>query len=50
MKVCAQRDQMKKSEVQVTLEDFLAQNKIIVLSLAFIQTVGKLNPKLSHNH
>lgn len=40
---------MKQSEVQVTL-DFPAQNKIIVLSLVFIEKVGKLNPKLSHKH
>lgn len=41
---------MKQTEVQVTLEDFPVLNKIIVISLAFIQTAGKLNPKPSHKH
>lgn len=48
MKICAQRDQMKQSEVQVTLEDFPAQKKNHCASLAqgvplaLMQTAGKL--------
>lgn len=49
MKERAQRDQMKSSEVQVTLKDFPPQSKFLMLSIACIQTVGKFKPILYRN-